>query len=623
MRLKGSLLTRGGRFLPRGRIERRSGENGYVRRAITILASLLFWALAQTSSLRADWMNLTGAETAPNIAEITVLDDRVRIALEVYIGDLKAFRALVPDNWLKKNVSARPPTAERLRRFSEETFQVVTGGGTRLRAELKLVEPRLRKDRASPFAGMINSTTRQRVPEPPEDKRVLYAEIEYPFDGKPEKLTFIPPADEKDISTVTIGFIAYHKAVPVIDFRYLSKQATLTLDWSDPWYTKFDNPNLKRHHKSALMSFLYVEPREVRHEVLIRVRDLTEWADLELSGGSVLTVDEQARIKHQAQEFLAGHNPLKVDGVLVKPDSSRAEFLKISLTGLQLVEDGKDLDLSTATLGVILSYPIAHLPQQVSVQWELFNERIGRVPATSIDPAGPLPGFVEVSDPTFEWKNFLLKYKEPEVAPVKIDDGRSIRVPALSAAFLLAALAAGMLAIRPQRLSRRSWLGVSVASAIAGVLLLPVAVVDVPKPIAGAPDEQTAAKIVKGVLENVNHAYLEKDPAALRDALSGVVADNTLGDVQPELGRALLIKVAGGGVARVTAIENLALKDVTELKNKRGFRAVAEWTAKAKGGHWGHIHRRLIQFRALLEMIEDDGYWKLAGITIVDAKQKS
>jgi hypothetical protein len=25
----------------------------------------------------ADWINLTGAETAPNIAEITVLDDRV------------------------------------------------------------------------------------------------------------------------------------------------------------------------------------------------------------------------------------------------------------------------------------------------------------------------------------------------------------------------------------------------------------------------------------------------------------------------------------------------------------------------------------------------------------------
>ena len=45
---------------------------------------------------------------------------------------------------------------------------------------------------------------------------------------------------------------------------------------------------LKRHHKSALMSFLYVEPREVRHEVLIRVRELQEWTDLGLSGDAMI-----------------------------------------------------------------------------------------------------------------------------------------------------------------------------------------------------------------------------------------------------------------------------------------------------------------------------------------------
>ena len=64
------------------------------------------------------------------------------------------------------------------------------------------------------------------------------------------------------------------KAVPIIDFRYLGSPAKLNLNWDDPWYSRFDNPNIKRHHKSALMSYLYVEPHEVRHEVLIRVKDL-------------------------------------------------------------------------------------------------------------------------------------------------------------------------------------------------------------------------------------------------------------------------------------------------------------------------------------------------------------
>ena len=59
-------------------------------------------------SVRADWINLTGAETAANIAEIYVLDDHVRLVLEVYVGDLEVFDILVPDEWLKDEQVQRP-----------------------------------------------------------------------------------------------------------------------------------------------------------------------------------------------------------------------------------------------------------------------------------------------------------------------------------------------------------------------------------------------------------------------------------------------------------------------------------------------------------------------------------
>ena len=587
----------------------------------TIFALLLFLAMTISTAVRADWMNLTGAETAPNIAEITVLDDRVRVSLEIYVGNIDTFEALLPDDWLKTGAADRPPLAERLKRFSADTFQIVTDDGTRLQGDLKLAEPRRRKERVSPFAGMINPTTRLRVPEAPKDKRVVYVVLEYAFEGKPKTLTFIPPADDKGVAAVTIGFIAYHKAVPIIDFRYLSGKAKVTLDWADPWYTKFGNPNLKRHHKSALMTFLYVEPREVRHEVLIRVRDLQEWTDLGLGGSATLTTQEQARVKDRARAFLATRNPLKVDGTPAKPASSRAEFLNISLTGLQVVEEKKPLDFSTAIVGVILSYPVKHLPKHVSIEWDLFNERVKRFPATAIDPAGPLRGFVEASDPTFEWQNYLLKYQEPKVSPVRLDDGRSIGIPVLSLLLLVFVLGAGIYAVRRKMPSRRIWIAASAVGGVAAVLLSRVAVFDVGNPFAGPPDEKNSTQIVTSVLNNVNHAYLEKDPVALRKALGIVVIDDKLADVEAELGRALAIKVAGGGIARVKAIENLTVKDITALEGDPGFRLVAEWTAKASGGHWGHAHRRRIHFRALLELVEIDGAWKIAGITVVDARQ--
>ncbi len=60
--------------------------------------------------------------------------------------------------------------------------------------------------RQSPYAGMINPITRRPVPEVPADKRVVYAELIYPFKGKPPRLTIIPPLDEKGRTIVTIGY---------------------------------------------------------------------------------------------------------------------------------------------------------------------------------------------------------------------------------------------------------------------------------------------------------------------------------------------------------------------------------------------------------------------------------
>ena len=151
--------------------------------------TLALFIYAQCST--ADWINLTGAETAPNIAEIYVLDDHVRVKLEVYVGDLKQFEELVPDELLKDAVD-RPSLEQRMKIFAAERLQFITDKGPKLSARLELVEPRMRIDRNSPFAGMINPYTRQRIGAAPADKRVLYAEIIYPFKENPNNSPLFP-----------------------------------------------------------------------------------------------------------------------------------------------------------------------------------------------------------------------------------------------------------------------------------------------------------------------------------------------------------------------------------------------------------------------------------------------
>ncbi len=57
------------------------GENLISRAALIRFTTLFYIAITVFSAARADWMNLTGAETAPNIAEIRVLEDRVNVRL--------------------------------------------------------------------------------------------------------------------------------------------------------------------------------------------------------------------------------------------------------------------------------------------------------------------------------------------------------------------------------------------------------------------------------------------------------------------------------------------------------------------------------------------------------------
>ena len=61
---------------------------------------LLHFTLLHTFPVAADWLNLTGAETAPNIAEIYILEDHIRVQMEIYPDDLEIFKDLIPDDWL-------------------------------------------------------------------------------------------------------------------------------------------------------------------------------------------------------------------------------------------------------------------------------------------------------------------------------------------------------------------------------------------------------------------------------------------------------------------------------------------------------------------------------------------
>jgi len=591
----------------------------------TRFSLVLLLVLVSTLS-RADWINLTGSETAPNIAEIYILDDHVKLVLEVYIGDLDKFNELVPNSLLSNPGNNRPSVEQRMRNFAKHGFRFITETGKTLPASLQLVEPRMRVDRKSPFAGMINPITRMRVPEAPADKRVLYVEIIYPFKAKPKQLTIVPPHDNAGMATASIGFIAYHKSVPIIDFRYLGKAAVLNLDWQDPWYTRFVNANLKRHHNSALMSFLYVEPYEVRHEILTRVKDLESWMDLGLRNKDYIELDELEPLKQRIGEFLLTKNPVTIDGQVAKPILDRTNYVKVGMSGIKLLEKPERLETSTAIIGVILTYLTKDLAQQVDVDWELFNDQIERIPTKATDPVGPMGGFISKDDNVFSWTNFLKKYKVPTVESVTVKGSiGEINIPVLSLLCLLIfLLMLWPLWLRMQ--SKRSQLPVIMVllvTAVAGIVSLPYANHSISRPVVLASDlnKEQSQLLLQTMLKNIYRAFDFRAEQDVYDKLALTVDGDLLADIYLQNRQSFSVKKAGGAQAKVKEVKIVNASAEQVNGDSLSYQIRGQWTASGSVGHWGHVHIRQNLYDAIVTVQAVDKKWKITGLELLQEKR--
>jgi hypothetical protein len=576
--------------------------------------------------VRADWINLTGAQSAPNIAEIYVEDDHVRLDLEIYIGDLDKFMDLLPDEWFKNTTKKPPPIQERISLFSEETFQIILDDKTKLQAELKLTEPRLRQERPNPFAGAINPYTRQPIPGPPDDKRVLYAELVYPFNSKPSSLTIIPPLEKGGTPSTSIGFILYHKGVSVVDYRFLTVAAKLTLDWEDPWYSSFEEKALKRWQQSGLRTFLYIEPFEVRHETLVRIKDLEAWMDLGLRGSEFIEVDEVNPLKKRVGEFFMKHSDVLIDGKKLPSILDRTSFVKYTMTRTFFIEQPERMYLNTAMVGVIITYLTEGLPKEVLVDWDLFSDRIQKVPTNAVDPAGPFPSYVTPEDRVFKWTNFLKSYKIPTVVELEVDETLTkLKIP-VGTVFCLLALLPIAFQIRKKRKDARS-VGLNIgliALLIAGsIALFPYMKVAVARPSLMVPKmtEKMAVEILQNLLKNVYRSFDLRKEEDVYDRLATSVSGDLLAEIYLQNRKSLVVTQAGGAQAKVREVDILEVEVDHHDDHPLALLFRSKWTAMGNVGHWGHIHTRQNQYEANITVEPVGGVWKITGLELLEEKR--
>ncbi|MFD0911248.1 hypothetical protein [Ruegeria arenilitoris] len=581
---------------------------------------LMLGLLASSTPLvSADVVLTNGSEVAPNIAIFHVKDNGVFLDLEIDLDDVSKFADLVPKAWLLRHMRDDLGSPQASDHTDRRGLSIASGSEGNLSAEIRKIEYRKRIDRASPLAGQRDPFSGQIVPSPPTDPRVLFVEVFFPFHNSvPKELTIMPPSRDGE-SLVTIGMQVFDREVPVTDFSFLSKPAELKIHWPDPWDSRFSAESLNRKAQDGTSTFLYIEPREVRHETLIRVRELAPWIGETTEVGQTLSPQRSALIVNQAASFLASRNPVTIDGKSVQPSNATAKLLELTSQGFQLVEPGKEVSVNNAFIGAILSFSSADLPEQVTVTWDMFDEEITRVATISNDIAGPFFGAVTPEDHQFHWQNHLLQYEEASVTQIPVEQQTRQNPAVALITGIISAVSLGFFLLRRGKVAKRASCVAMIAAASATVAFsgyLP----DLPWKKFEPPEPQVAEDILRSMVENLNTVTLEISPAARKAELAHIVTAASLGDIATEVERGLAIRTPGGSLATVTGIRDLKLERIDPTLKPGGFSTLAKWTVKAQGGHWGHPHIRAVTFRVLAEVIPDSGQWKLDGLTVIEAR---
>ncbi len=341
---------------------------------------LFLFPLLLTQQSSADALMVNKAMQASSIAEYFIDEQGVTVELEIGANSIEDFKALLPETVYQEMGFGDRPYEERLQSFFGATLVLMDHDKNMLQGQLTAIGPSKRVLR-DPITGTP-------LPIQEEAAEVVRASLRYDFDDgqQPEKLIFVaPPARD-------IGFVAYHKGVAVNDFRYLSSGLVLTLDWQDPWYSHFATRNMKRQYSAPMSGFIYVEAFEVRKEIIARPKDLQRWLDLGLEGKQVISVELQGQIKEKVAAFLASHHPVTIDGESVTGSLESVNFLERTLTSSRVVDASEDLSIDSAIIGTIFVYPRSgELPQKVTMEWDLWDDRIGRVPVSAVDQVAHSP----------------------------------------------------------------------------------------------------------------------------------------------------------------------------------------------------------------------------------------
>ncbi len=370
---------------------------------------------------------------------------------------------------------------------------------------------------------------------------------------------------------------------------------------------------------APIQSYLAVEGFEVRHEVLVRLRDVAADLDLALGADGHLEIATQDDVARQAARYVDAATVVEIDGERASGIIDRVLYVTVDAQGVWPRPTPVRESVDEAIVGVTIVYLTQAVPETVALAWESYLDGAPAIPATVIDPEVSRSTILTAGQPRLRWENELLENPITTVSAVAVE-AVELPLPLVSMLLFGAAVVLFVLGTRGwQRATSFSAARVALALALIAGPLAQVAIA-LPASVGSVPSANSARRILASVLPNVYRAFEFRDEGMAYDRLAVAVTGATLTDIYLEHRRSLEMEERGGARARVDAVEVVDVREV-EPREDGGFDAEATWTVGGTVTHFGHRHFRQNRYDTRVAVVAVDGVWKIRSIEVLEQER--
>ena len=373
-------------------------------------------------------------------------------------------------------------------------------------------------------------------------------------------------------------------------------------------------PQAAQTMTNPILSYLSIEPFEVRHEILIKANTALELLNISYEGKTEIPIDSLVSIQDRISKQFADNISIQIDGREEAPILSKANFVTLGMAGVSIRQEPMIESIEDGIIGLSFIYETETLANDVTLRWRTFPENMEKVDATTIDPFGGANFILTPTDPVLVWKSSMSGYRVPQVEEIAIES------PRLSVLSLVLFIVAIVLLLLSNKIKfKKEWTFILIAL---GLVLYPF----VRSPLNVSfikqwkPSNERSAGIISGLLTNVYRSFDYRKESDMYDRLAISVIGDQLTQIYIEQRKGLEIENRGGAKAKVNDVEVIEVYNI-EKGSKDDFGIEVSWKINGSVSHFGHMHYRQNRYRAIIWITPENGNWKIEKIEMLDEER--